>query len=183
MLQDLLARQKAAILERWFKRVLETYAPGTAAHMQAEQDLFANPVGTALRAGLAETFEHLLRAAEPGSGGLPGPEAERGSPGPALSELLRLRSVQGFLPSAAVSFIFELKQVIREMLGEKLRQEACRAELERLASTLDGLALAAFDAYMRFREELYELRVREALGHRDAAFRMLGRTTRQAQKA
>ena len=44
-LGDLLLRNEAAILKRWFNLILETYPADTAPLMRKDKDRFTNPVG------------------------------------------------------------------------------------------------------------------------------------------
>ena len=43
MIQDLLKKNKAAILERWFHLILETYPANTATMMRKDKNQFTNP--------------------------------------------------------------------------------------------------------------------------------------------
>jgi len=65
-----------------------------------------------------------------------------------------VRAVQGQRPSQALEFVFLLKRALRGVLGE-----AYDAAFD---ERVDGLALVAFDAYVTCREEIHEIRVREA---------------------
>ena len=78
-----------------------------------------------------------------------------------LSGILRIRSVQEFAPSQAVSFVFLLKRVIREELAAKLHDPGLQAELAEFDHRVDQLALFAFDVFTKSREQLYEVRVNE----------------------
>jgi len=69
-----------------------------------------------------------------------------------LEELLRIRAVQEFSASEAVSFIFLLKPLLRGRSGHD----------DRIDERIDELALMAFDAYMRSRERLLALQVNES---------------------
>ena len=99
-----------------------------------------------------------------------------------LDHIIRIRSVQDFSPSEALAFIFTLKQAVRGVFKKEIKEKRFREELERFESRIDRLALLAFDTYVQCREKLYELRVKEVKGHRDAAVRMLDRTNRLIEK-
>jgi hypothetical protein len=132
------------VLERWFQAVAATYPSEAAVFLGREKDRFSNPVGYAVRTGLGQLFDGLTAAR-------PAAELE-----PALDGIVRIRAVQEFAPSAALSFLFDLKPILRrECPG---LPEAARVELE---AAIDRLALQAFDVYMRCRETLFEIRVRE----------------------
>jgi len=173
MLKDLLLKEQPAILRGWFRHLLETYPPDTARFLKQQRDPFANPVGASIQLGMTGILEGLFQ-----------PEHANQPSGvdSFLDHLLRIRSVQDFTPSRAVAFIFALKPVAREALGRELREGRLQEEWLDFEACVDGLALRAFDVYMRCREELYELRVQEVKAHRDSAVRMLERATRSRGK-
>jgi hypothetical protein len=72
-----------------------------------------------------------------------------------------VRSVQEFTPSQAISFIFCLKEAVREELKEELQDTNLLTELAVFDAQIDQLALFAFDIYVKCREQIYELRVNE----------------------
>ena len=125
------------IADRWFLRVLEGYPEQTAQFMRAQADPFRNPAGAALRRALPVLVRHVLGVAEP--------EAQQ-----ALDAIIRLRAVQDLSPSQAVGFVFYL----REVLGEQGTDEAIQRRI-------DDLSLAAFEAYMRCREQIAQIRANE----------------------
>jgi hypothetical protein len=79
-------------------------------------------------------------------------DAELATASSALEELMRIRAVQEFSASEAVSFIFALKPLLRDRSGRN----------DRIEDRIDELALMAFDAYMRCREKLLALGVNES---------------------
>ena len=87
-----------------------------------------------------------------------------------LDEIIRIRAVQDFTPSAAVSFIFGLKELIREELVDDtvgatytspLQEVQNHPELFELDSRIDKIALLAFNKYMECREKVHEIRANE----------------------
>jgi RsbT co-antagonist protein rsbRD N-terminal domain len=156
-LQKLLSEEKAAIIKKWFDAVLETYPEDTSRFMGKKGNPFANPVGHTIRRGIEGVFDELL-------GDL---DYERVSP--FLDEIIRIRAVQDFTPSQAISFIFSLKSLIREEL-RKSRPEVPWEELLELESKIDKLALFSFDIFVACREKLYEIKANEL---RNMTFRLL----------
>lgn len=154
-LKDLLQKNKTAIAERWLDRSLETYVSRTAVFFKQKKDPFANPVGRALRSGTKSIVDELLEAESP-----LGPESAHRLCAH-LEDVIKIRSVQDLNPSQAVSFVFSLKQAIREVLEEELRDPGLASELTTFETQIDQLALFAFDIYVKSREQLYELRVNE----------------------
>ena len=47
-MQDLLKKNKTAILERWLHLILETYPADTATMMRKDKNQFTNPVGSTI---------------------------------------------------------------------------------------------------------------------------------------
>jgi hypothetical protein len=77
----------------------------------------------------------------------------------ALEALVRLRAVQEFSPSEAVSFVFALKRAVREHLRELGAEGELWSELVTLDEGIDGLASTAFDLYDKCRERVYAIRM------------------------
>jgi len=170
MLADLLKRERTAIVKKWFEHVLETYPEDTSRFLKGQKDPFANPVGSAIGEGLQGIFDQLLGE---------GPSSDLA---PFLDRIIRIRSVQEFSPSLALSFVFQLKSTVRDVLKKEIRRHDLLADLGAFDSRVDRLALLAFDTYMTCREELFELRVGELRRHRDAAVRVLERTNRLSEE-
>ena len=148
-MKSLLQEKKTAIVERWLGYALATYAPETSAFFGRGRDQFANPVGHALRTGTQAVFESLLD-------GIDAEEVCRH-----LEEIIKIRAIQDFSPSQAVSFVFLLKKAVREELGKETIDALLAAELEGFDGSVDQIALFAFDIYARCREQVHELRVNE----------------------
>jgi hypothetical protein len=145
-LGEALTARRQAILERWFQAVLATYPEETARFLTGGSDPFANPVGHTLRQGLERLLDGLVADA---------PDADFAA---AIDGIVRIRAVQEFAPSTAVGFVYTLRGILREELAGAGLDAAAAAALER---GVDRLALVAFDAYMRCREKIFEIRVRE----------------------
>jgi hypothetical protein len=90
----------------------------------------------------------------------------------ALDGIIRIRTVQDFTASEAVSFVFELKNVVRKTLGDQTLERERSREFADLGSKIDQVALLAFDKYMECRDKLHEVRTNE-IRHRSE--RLLGR--------
>jgi hypothetical protein len=145
-LDEALAASRQAVLDRWFKAVLATYPEDTARFLTGVGDPFANPVGHTLREGLGRIFDGLAA------------EAADAELAPAIDGIVRIRAVQEFAPSAAVGFVYALRGILREELAGTGLDDVARAALD---AGVDRLALVAFDVYMRCREKIFEIRVRE----------------------
>lgn len=158
-LKEHLIEKKPAILKKWFDAIADTYAKDTAGFLKKQKAQFTNPIGYTLAEGTEKLFDALLQ------GMLPDTVSAF------LDSMVRIRAIQEFSPSEALSFIFQLKKVIREELGsEILLQPGISAELVVFESAIDDLALFAFDIFMQCREKIYDLKANEA---RSQTFRLL----------
>ena len=137
-----LADQKQALLDKWLEQTLATYPSQTLRFLHGEKDRFRNPVGHTLREGLATLLDELTGEMDPAK------------IRPALESIVRLRAVQDFTPSQAVGFVY----LLREIPDEEWEGRSSPAWQKRI----DELALLAFDLFMKCREEIFEIKAREA---------------------
>jgi hypothetical protein len=158
-LKNQLLEKKTAILKKWFDAVADTYPDNTASFLKKKKAQFTNPVGHNLAEGLEGLFEALLQ----------GVILDKVSV--FLDSIVRIRAIQEFAPSEAVSFIFQLKKIVRQELGgEVLQQPRMVEELAAFDAAIDDLALFSFDLYVKCREKIYEIKANEA---RSMTFRLL----------
>jgi len=148
------AETRNAILQDWLAQAAHTW-PEQAALLDV-RDPFHNPVGCALREGLPELLDAVLADEWPEGAGA------------ALERLVRIRAVQDFTASQAVSFLLLLKPVLRARLAES------RSRVEALEDRVDRLMLVAFDLFTGCREQARQIQLDEArrrvyLGERVAA--------------
>jgi hypothetical protein len=80
---------------------------------------------------------------------------------PFLEYFVKIRAVQEFSPSQAVSFVFLLKKAVRENLKEEIQAGKICGELLDFESRLDQAALLIFEYYTRNREKIHEIRTRQ----------------------
>jgi hypothetical protein len=170
MIQDLLKKNKVAILEKWFHFILETYPANTATMMRKDKNQFTNPVGSTLSREIEVLFKNLCEGSQD--------EKCQAS----LDSILKIRSVQDFSPSKAVGFIFLLKRAIGETLKNEMCKESVMDEWLKFQSRIDNLALQAFDIYMDCREKICEIRINQARAEKEMAFRMMERITPSKEK-
>lgn len=148
-LESLLSRKRSAILKRWCNAILETYPSDTAHFLRSQKNRFTNPVGQTIAEETERVFDDLLRGAEASEASL------------YLDNIIRIRAVQEFSPSQALSFIFDLKKAVRDELAGELLDGGMAAQLEAFESSIDSLMLHAFDGYMKCREKIFEIRTEE----------------------
>jgi len=170
VLGDLLLRNEKKIRERWFDLILETYPADTAPLMRKDKDQFTNPVGSTLSREIEVLFKKLCE----------GSQNEKCQA--SLDSILKIRSVQDFSPSQAVGFVFLLKRAIGETLKNEICKESVMDEWLKFQSSIDDLALQAFDAYMECREKICEIRINQARAEKEMAFRMIERMTTSKEK-
>jgi hypothetical protein len=149
MVRERLLARKEAVIQRWIDGILASYPGDASAAFGRERDRFANPVGYSVREGTRGIIEALCD----------GHDADRVRA--ALREIIKVRAVQQFTPSQALSFVFHLKRVIRTELGELADVPALAPERDALDQEIDRIALAAFDIFEQCREQVYQLRVEE----------------------
>lgn len=148
-LNKFLQNRKSAIKTRWLARIVETYPDKTAVFLKRKRNQFENPVGHILTSNVEVILQKFIEEADWGEFRTP------------LNEIIKVRSVQGFSPSQAISFVYLLKDVIRSESRGEVRDRGSFDELARIEDRIDKLACEAFDLYMRSREQIYELRVNE----------------------
>jgi len=147
LLSAALEDRRSAIVNKWFEGLLGTYPESTTRFLSREKDPFQNPVGNNLREGLSNLFEGLVKS------------ADVASMAPVLDGIVRIRAVQDFAASQALSFPFLLKHIIRAELAADVQRYS--NELSALEFRIDELALLAFDLFVKCREQVYELKVNE----------------------
>ena len=163
MLTELLAERRTSILKRWLGLILGSYPAETARFLLSERDRFANPVGQTIAREIEAAFDGV-RSAD-----------EIESFTPALEAIVKIRAVQDFGASQAVSFVFQLKRAIREELAPQIASGAVTDGILELESRIDAVAGRCFDLYMSAREKIYELRANEL---RRETYFLLERATR-----
>ncbi len=139
-----LTEAREALLEAWLARTLSTYPEEAARQLGSGGDPFANPVGQRLAKGLGEVIEGVCVDNKPAR-----------QLASALDEVVRVRAIQDFTPSAAVGFVLLLKGAAREVNGVPAE------ELRSFEHEVDELLLVAVDIYVACKSELFELRTRD----------------------
>jgi len=159
-----LGKRQKTILGKWFNSIMDTYPADGARAFKQDKDRFSNPVGYTISQEIKTLYEAVLD--------------DRDSDGvrTSLDNIVRIRAVQDFTPSQAVSFIFLLKKIVREELESEIRENRLLKELLKFESQVDELALLAFDLYVGCREKIYELTVNEVKAEREMVYKLLERT-------
>jgi hypothetical protein len=162
-LGQFLSQKKTTLVTQWLHLIFESYPPETAGFLKREKNRFDNPVAYQISRGVKGLFDELL---------LPEMDADRALA--FLDEIIMIRAVQDFSPSQALAFIFLLKSIIRKELADELQDRSLAEEVWQLEARIDGLALLAFEAYVKRRERIYELRVNEVKNRVSGLLRRTG---------
>jgi hypothetical protein len=157
-----LTRKKSGIVKKWFDGIIATYPIDTAQFLANQKDPFTNPVGQTTRQNLEAIFDQIVGAADPGT------VRELFDP------IIRIRAVQDFTPAIAVSWIFDLKDIIRDVVAIPVGDGHYLEELSRIERRIDQLGLLAFDIYMQCREKIYDLKANEMRARTFSAFSRAG---------
>jgi hypothetical protein len=158
-LAKFLSEKRADVLKKWFDLVLETYPADTSTFLRNQTNPFTNPVGRTIYQGIEKIFDELISPAS-------------GEFSEFLDDIIRVRAVQDFSPSQAISFVFSLKKVVREELKQSFQGNFPDEEVLALEARIDALALSSFDLFMKCREKLYDIKANEL---RNMTFRLLQR--------
>ncbi|MBF0201452.1 MAG: RsbRD N-terminal domain-containing protein [Desulfamplus sp.] len=181
----LMEKSRGHIFDRWFDAAIKSYPQDTARIFLKSGNRFDNPVGSATKQSLQDTLDLIFGSLShaPSPPVIDGMAVER-----ALDPVIRIRAVQGFLPSRAVGFVFELKDIVKSLLdhpqgrslGMGLNEEFSGdifAESEFFFTIVDQVALAAFDRFMKCREDIFLLRANESKRRIHRAFERAGLVT------
>ena len=148
-LNDLLIKKKSEILNTWLDKLMESYSSDARRFFRKQKDPFANPVGTTLKRELEKLYDFFLK------------EWDTNQISSILDNIIRLRAIQDFIPSEALSFIFGLKTIIRDKLKKEIISQEFQDEVLKMEIVIDRMALLGFDVYSNCRQRLYEIRVNE----------------------
>ena len=163
-IEEVLSGKKTDIVKKCFNLTVETYPPETAGLLKRERDRFLNPVGFTIRSEIENIFDEVVGAMD----------AERLLA--SLENVIKIRAIQNFAPSEAISFVYLLKRSIREEFTSiadfELRlsrtnvrgiaEQKLIEELVLLDERIDRVALLAFDVYVQCREKIHEIKLKEA---------------------
>nr|WP_320192340.1 RsbRD N-terminal domain-containing protein [uncultured Desulfobacter sp.] len=149
-------KHRNQLLDSWFHATINTYPEESARVLGKKSDRFDNPIGAVTR----ETLEDVLN--------LTIENFSREGLEKALDPVIRIRAVQAFDPANAVSFVFALKDI-----GESLFKEA-EIDLLDFYRLVDEIALAAFNRYMKCREDIFLLKATESKRRIHKAFERAG---------
>ncbi len=152
ILRDLLREKCEEVVGRWLESVLDVYPSDSRGFLRNPKNPFANPIGSTISRELRPLFEALLEERPPDE------------LVPHLEGIVQITCIQDVSPSRAVSFVFELKEVLRSVLFDHQNDRSVVEQLRLFEKRIDQMALLAFDCYARFQRQISAMRVREAKG-------------------
>lgn len=148
-LKEIIKERKSVILKKWLQSLLSSYPTDAAKFMQLQKDKFHNPVGQTFAIETEVLFDELCSS------------MNSDKINASLDNIIRIRAVQDFSPSSAVSFIFLLKKIIIEEISDFLQYDDQRNQFFEIESRIDRFALLAFEIYCKCREKIFEIRLKE----------------------
>lgn len=143
-IDTLLAEKKSKIIKKWRDAVIKSYPEESQGFLKREKSQFANPVGLTISTEIETLYDEIIS----------GDNTEKISS--CLDSIIRIRAVQDFKPSQAVAFVLQLKQIIKEEVGNDHSDE-----MRILDNRIDEITLLAFDVYSACRQKISEIRVNE----------------------
>jgi hypothetical protein len=161
-LTDLISDRKPVILQNWYERVLQTYPNDSSGFLKGRKNFFHETVGRLIFDSLDGVLTQLTAG-----------KRDRNKIEKYLDDIIRVRAIQEFNPSEALSFIFDLKSVLRKEIMADVRSYGLHEELMDFESRIDDVNAQAFDIYMKCREKLFELKANEV---RNWTYRILKRS-------
>ncbi|MFA5904122.1 MAG: RsbRD N-terminal domain-containing protein [Desulfobacula sp.] len=153
-LKQALGKNRGPFIKKWFQATIDTYPPQSAKILGKDSNRFDNPIGAITHETITAVFDIITGDFTPET-------LEKG-----LDPVIRIRAVQAFSASDAVSFVFALKDI-----GEGLLDEGMTREFNKL---VDQIALASFNRFMKCREEIFLLKATESKRRIHRAFERAG---------
>jgi hypothetical protein len=142
--------KKQNLVNQWFSAVIDTYPKESAKFFKSNTDPFANPVGNTIKQNLVLLFDQVIKS-----------QMDASAAKEALDPIIRIRAVQEFAPSQALSFITRIKQIIAKEISSR-RKDIDTSFLPVIDAHVDELMLIAFDIYTACKHQIYSLRINEA---------------------
>ncbi len=161
-LKQELANNKSLFTSQWVQATIDTYPEQTARVLSKDSNRFDNPVGAVTHESIENIFNLIIN------------DFNDKSLEKQLDPIIRIRAVQSFSASEAVSFVFALKKI-----GENILDKRVIREFDKL---VDTIALAAFDKFMKCKEEIFLLKATESKRRVHKAFERAGLVAELTEK-
>ena len=160
MLQNLLIQNKDSIVQEWVDQTINTYGPEMVRFLKKEKNQFSNPVRNTIITSLKKIFDSIFT----------GDSIDYYN---GLEEIIKIRAVQDFSPSDALSFIFDLKKIIRRELSKIEQKSETIDEFYIIDQRFDALYRQAFDIYNKCRRKIQDIKMAEIKSRSERAFEIL----------
>lgn len=141
--------RKEIILDKWIKSILDGYQSEGAKFFSKNENPFQNPVGTNIKKETELMLSEILG------------EMDKDVLGASLEKIIKIRSIQDFSASEAVSFIFILKSIIADELNSEEYKDITIVDVLNIYTRIDRVLLMAFDIYMHNRERISQIKINE----------------------
>ena len=164
MLKEFLQQNRDNILHNWLEQTINTYQPEMIRFLKKEKNQFSNPVRNTIITSLEKMFDGII--SDNGVDDFSG-----------LEELIKVRAVQDFSPSEALSFIFGLKKIIRTEILKSGEKTGSFSELHILDQKFDTLLRRAFDYYNDCRMKINDIKISEIKARSERAFDIIQKKT------
>jgi hypothetical protein len=148
-LSRLLEKNRPAILKKWLVEIFDTYPADTSRFLKGQEDRFANPVGYTITANAGYILEGLIKG------------VDAGQLSACLEQIIRIRAVQDFTPSQAVSFMDSLKAVIASQVKMQIHKYNLWDEWAEFETRIDGLTQCAYELHTEMKQRIAIIRTRE----------------------
>ena len=164
MLKNFLKQNREKILQDWLDQTINTYKPEMVHFLKKEKNQFTNPVRNTIVTSLEKIFNGIVydNGVDDYSG---------------LEELIKVRAVQDFSPSEALSFLFDLKKIIRAEILKSEEKTASLNDLYMLDQKFDTLLRQAFDYYNECRMKINDIKISEIKARSMRAFEHYAKKT------
>jgi hypothetical protein len=143
-LQKFLTDNHRGICAEWTDAIFKTYPEEGQKFFSNSSNQFSNPVGHTFRNNIEKIYLALVRG------------ADLSECSTDLDGILRIRAVQGFAPSVALSFLPALKEIVHREVTKAKLAEAFGVEMHDWEMRIDYLTMMGFDLYMSCRETLWK---------------------------
>ena len=143
----LFEKNKEWILEKWLDRRLSMFSNQKRSLIKTQMNQFQNPIRHEIHGGLKMILENF--------------EEENEKFNEAVEQICRVMAIQEFPPSNAISFFYELKEIVHDR-DKKTKNTLTSEEFIKFNSDIEKMTLKAFDCYCNHREKIYQLKVDES---------------------
>jgi len=148
-LENFLINNRSNIIKKWRGVILASYPEGSQRFLAKEKSRFANPVGHVIDRDIETLYDELVK----------GEVIDKITS--CLDNIIRIRAVQDFKPSHAISFVLGLKKIVREELEGSPVENGLWGQLQAFETRVDEVVLLAFDIFSQCRQKICDIRVNE----------------------